>query len=82
MKRSQKQLELVKRLGSKNKKDQKAASDAFAAFMSAPMLQVIAQAPTLSKVFGTPHEEHNIRLRRRVEQLRAEVDSLRKIIGD
>ncbi len=45
-------IDLIKRMGSKDVVEALAAQEAFAAFISAPILQVIEQAPVLSELFA------------------------------
>ncbi len=47
------QLDLVKRMGSKNRTESMAAAEALAAVMTRPILQVIEQAPVISNLFQT-----------------------------
>lgn len=51
--RTPEQLDLVRRMGSKNKTESMAASEALAAVMSQPILQVIEQAPVISNLYQT-----------------------------
>lgn len=50
--RTPKQLELVQKLGSKNRAESFAAQEALAAVLSQPILQVIDQAPVISNQFA------------------------------
>lgn len=47
------QIELVRKMGSKSKTESLAATEAMAAIMARPILQVIEQAPVLSNLFTT-----------------------------
>ncbi len=47
------QVDLVKRMGSKNKTESMAAAEALAAVMTRPILQVIEQAPVISNLYQT-----------------------------
>ncbi len=49
--RTPQQLDLVKRMGSKNKTESMAAAEALAAVMTQPILQVIEQAPVISNLY-------------------------------
>jgi len=51
--RTPEQLDLVKRMGSKNKTESMAAAEALAAVMTQPILQVIEQANVVSNFFTT-----------------------------
>ncbi len=44
--------DLLRAMGSRDKAEALAAQEAFAAFISAPILQVIEQAPVISNLFG------------------------------
>lgn len=52
-KRTPQQLELCRKLGSKNKLESQAAAEAIAEVLSRPILQVIEQAPVISNLFTT-----------------------------
>lgn len=52
-KRTDAQLALCKKLGSKNKLESMAAAEAVAEVLSRPILQVIEQAPVISNLFST-----------------------------
>jgi hypothetical protein len=52
-KRTDAQLALCKKLGSKNKTESFAAAEAIAEVLSRPILQVIEQAPVISNLFST-----------------------------
>ncbi len=52
-KRTEKQLELCRKLGSKNKLESMAAAEAIAEVLASPILQVIEQAPVISNLFTT-----------------------------
>ena len=60
------QLALIRKMGSKNKTESFAATEAFAAVMQRPILQVIEQAPTFSNAYTTltygENEKSNIPL--------------------
>ena len=47
------QLALVKKMGSKNKLESRAAAEALAAVLARPILQVIEQAPVISNLYTT-----------------------------
>jgi hypothetical protein len=49
--RTPEQLDLVRRMGSKNKTESLAAAEALASVMTQPILQVIEQAPVISNLF-------------------------------
>ncbi len=49
--RSEKQIELMQKLGSKNRTESLAAQEALGAALSQPILQVIDQAPVISNLF-------------------------------
>ncbi len=49
--RTPEQLDLVRRMGSKNKTESMAAAEALAAVMTQPILQVIEQAPVISNLY-------------------------------
>ena len=51
--RTPEQLDLVKRMGSKNKTESMAAAEALAAVMTQPILQVIEQAPVITNLYQT-----------------------------
>lgn len=51
--RTPEQIDLVKRMGSKNKTESLAASEALAAVLTRPILQVIEQAPVISNLYQT-----------------------------
>lgn len=51
--RTDEQKALVKKMGSKNKLESMAASEALAAVLSRPILQVIEQAPVISNLYTT-----------------------------
>lgn len=51
--RTPEQIELVQRMGSKNKTESMAAAEALAAVMTRPILQVIEQAPVISNLYQT-----------------------------
>lgn len=53
IKRTEAQLDLCRRLGSKNKSESMAAAEAIAEVLSRPILQVIEQAPVISNLFTT-----------------------------
>ncbi len=53
LKRTPEQIDLVKRMGSKNKTESLAAAEALAAVMAQPILQVIEQAPVISNLYQT-----------------------------
>lgn len=47
-------IRLLKQMASRNAAEALAAQEAFAAFISAPILQVVEQAPVISDLFKTP----------------------------
>ncbi len=47
------QLDLIRRMGSRNKTESMAAAEALAAVMTTPILQVIEQAPVISNLYQT-----------------------------
>ncbi len=51
--RTEAQLDLVRRMGSRNKTESMAAAEALAAVMTTPILQVIEQAPVISNLYQT-----------------------------
>lgn len=51
--RTPEQIDLVQRMGSKNKTESMAAAEALAAVMTRPILQVIEQAPVISNLYQT-----------------------------
>ncbi len=51
--RTPEQIDLVQRMGSKNKTESMAAAEALAAVMTQPILQVIEQAPVISNLYQT-----------------------------
>ncbi len=51
--RTPEQIDLVQRMGSKNKTESMAAAEALAAVMTRPILQVIEQAPVVSNLYQT-----------------------------
>lgn len=51
--RTPEQLDLVKRMGSKNKTESMVAAEALASVMTTPILQVIEQAPVISNLYQT-----------------------------
>ena len=53
IKRTDAQVELVKKLGSRNKAESMAAQEAVAQVLAQPILQVIEQAPVISNLFST-----------------------------
>jgi hypothetical protein len=53
IKRSPEQVALIKQLGSKNKVESMAAQEAFAAFISDVLLQVVEAAPVISNLYTT-----------------------------
>lgn len=58
--KSKKNTNLFKKLASKNPKTAKAAQQAFAKLISAPIMQVIQNAPVMSNLFATPMQNYDL----------------------